>query len=86
MSAGKEVSSVGETKSDSFPELLDYKFPDITDSSLLVQDELQKGNNNEKEALNKTEATVIRASSQPSEIKKPWEVNHSNYYLQQFNK
>ena len=56
MSAGKEVGNVGETKSDSFPDLLDYKFPDNTDSSSLVQDELNKGNKNELEASNKTEA------------------------------
>ena len=65
----KEVSSVGETKSDSFPDLLDYKFPDLTDSSSLVQDDLDKGNKNELKEVNKTEGTVIGASSQPSGLK-----------------
>ena len=63
------MGSVGETKSESFPDLLDYKFPDITDSSSLVQDELNKGNKNELEASNEMEGTVIGASSQPSGIK-----------------
>ena len=40
-----------------------------TDSRLLVQDKLQKGNKNELKASNKTEGTVIGASSQPSGIK-----------------
>ena len=69
MSAGKEVGTVCETRSDSFPDLLDYKFPDITDSSSLVQDELNKGSKNELEASNKTEGTVIGVISQPSGIK-----------------
>ena len=66
---GNEVSSVGETKSESFPDLLDYKFPDLTDSSLLVQDDLEKGNKNKLEEVNKTQGTVIGASSQPSGLK-----------------
>ena len=69
VSVGKEVGSVGETKSDSFPNLLDYKFPDITDSSSLVQDDLKKGNKNELEELNNTQGTVIGESSQPSGLK-----------------
>ena len=69
MSAGKEVGSFSETKSDSFPDLFDYKFPDIKNSSLLVQDKLNKGKKNELEELNKSEGTVIGASSQPSGIK-----------------
>ena len=86
MSVGveKKVGSAGETKSDSFPDMLDYKFSDITDSSSLVQVELNKGNKNELEELNKPEGTVIGASSQPSGIKDSWEVNHPNDYLQQF--
>ena len=63
------LGSVGETKSDSFPDLLDYKFPDLTDSSSLVQDDLDKGNKNKLEEANKTQGTVIGASSQPSGIK-----------------
>ena len=39
-SAEKEVNSIGETKSESFPDLWDYKFPDITDSSSLILEEL----------------------------------------------
>ena len=53
MSDGKEMGSVGETKSDSFPDLLNYKFPDITESSSLTLEELQQGNENELEPLNK---------------------------------
>ena len=65
----KDVGSSGETKSDSFPDFCDYKFPDLTDSSSLVQGDLDKGNKNELEEVNKTEGTVIGASSQPSGIK-----------------